>query len=139
VLRGQDHDALAEITERKERIARDSCLCTASRVLMPAAIGVETGAVVGIERGRGGKIHPVFVQQALAPDDAIIEESRPKRTQSLALASMLAEPCNVPEPSNCSVTWRMPRQAKASDCSGPPVMSRMIRANNWSRFPPASV
>src|SRR5476651_2075530 len=56
LLRWQDDDALAEIAGCKKRVARNAETDAALGVRMLAAIGPEPGAVVGVERRRGGKI-----------------------------------------------------------------------------------
>jgi hypothetical protein len=38
-----------------------------------AAVGEETGAIVAVQRCGRAKIHPVFVQDALSADHAVIE------------------------------------------------------------------
>src|SRR5260370_27870005 len=81
MLRRQDNDSLALIAKRKKRVARDSHLDAPLRTFVFAAIGPETRAVVGIARCSGRKIHPVFVQDASATDNAVVQieqsESRP--------------------------------------------------------------
>ena len=78
MLRRHDHDALAEIAGRKERVAGNAEPHAPLGVRMLAAIGPEAGAIVGVERRRGGEIHPVLVQDALAADDAVIEIEQAK-------------------------------------------------------------
>src|SRR5436305_838360 len=70
MLRRHDHDALAHIARRKERIAGNAELDPRLRVRVLAAIGPKTGGIIRIERGGGAKVDPILVQDALATDHA---------------------------------------------------------------------
>src|SRR5258705_3245183 len=64
MLRRQDHDALAK-PERKERVAWNAHPRAPLGVFVFTTIGPESGAVIGVERSGGWKVHPVLVKKTL--------------------------------------------------------------------------
>src|SRR4051812_6232822 len=73
MLRRHDHDALARVARRKERIAGNAEPDPGLRVWMFAAIGPEASGIIGIERGGGAEVDPVLVQHAFAADYTVVE------------------------------------------------------------------
>src|ERR1041385_3324014 len=63
VLGRQDDDTLAEVAGGEEGVARNAHCDAAFGVRMLAAIGPETGAVVGVQRRGCGQVYPVLMQQ----------------------------------------------------------------------------
>src|SRR5207244_13359985 len=72
-LRRHDHDALAQVAGRKERVAGNAKPHARFGVGVLAAIGPEAGGVIGVERRGRAEIDPVLMQDALSPDHAVIE------------------------------------------------------------------
>src|SRR5580700_1495476 len=80
-FRGNNHHALAEIAGAVERVLGHAGFNPLRALPVSAAIGPESGAVIGVQRRRGGIVHPSFRQNAPSVRYTIIQvklaETRP--------------------------------------------------------------